>query len=174
MKPMGIAERFCASKRRVKSSFGAKRSMTTWMSMPVSCGGERGLGGGAKRHSRAGNDSIITYPRKSGQSLGGLPDTSWPGVTMKPVGEYTNYRKYLRDFYRRKKKENPSYSFRLFSRLAGFKASNMLKLVMDGQRNLTAASAGLFIKALGLQGHDAADFLNLVRRNQDRFKEKSR
>jgi uncharacterized protein (TIGR02147 family) len=90
---------------------------------------------------------------------------------MKPLRDYVNYRKYLRDFYREKKFVNPSYSYRLFSRLAGFAAPNLLKLVMDNQRNLSRESAHKFAKGLGL-GTDTEYFVDLVDRNQGGLKER--
>ena len=87
---------------------------------------------------------------------------------MKNVFDYNNYRQYLRDFYHEKKRNNPYYSYRLFSRLAGFKAPNLLKLVMDGDRNLTDESAAKFTRGLGLRGGDAQYFVTLVYMNQNR------
>jgi uncharacterized protein (TIGR02147 family) len=88
---------------------------------------------------------------------------------MKNVLEYRDYRQYLRDFYHAKKKANPYYSYRLFSRLAGFKAPNLLKLVMDGDRNLTDESAAKFARGLGLNGGEAQYFVIIVYANQNRI-----
>ena len=88
---------------------------------------------------------------------------------MRPIGEYRDYRKYLRDFYHYKKGTNPYYSYRLFSMKAGFKAPNLLKLVMDGQRNLTKQSVVKFAKALRLDEHEAEYFRQMVLRNQGFF-----
>ncbi len=44
------------------------------------------------------------------------------------------------------------FSYRVFSRLAGFKSSNIFKLVMDGDRNLTEESLKKFILGLSLTG----------------------
>lgn len=85
---------------------------------------------------------------------------------MNTVFEYMNYREYLRDFYEQKKQAVPYFSFRLFSEQAGFKAPNMLKLVMDGDRNLTKESVFKFAKALGLTKKESEYFENLVFFNQ--------
>jgi len=85
---------------------------------------------------------------------------------MRPVFEYTNYREFLRDFYQTKKREMPAYSFRLFSEKAGFKAPNLLKLVMEGKRNLTKESVYKFAKALRLNRRETEYFENLVFFNQ--------
>ncbi len=89
---------------------------------------------------------------------------------MKPIYGYANYRTFLRDFYHEKKRLNPYYSYRLFSMKAGFRAPNLLKLVMDGDRNLTRNSLTKFVRALKLSEHEARYFETLVRRNQESFR----
>ncbi|WP_373048829.1 TIGR02147 family protein [Vulgatibacter sp.] len=79
---------------------------------------------------------------------------------------YMNYRAYLHDFYREKKATGRGFSFRVFSRLAGLGSPNYLKLVMDGDRNLTAQMAERFADACGLKGESAAFFCELVGFNQ--------
>lgn len=83
--------------------------------------------------------------------------------TEKPdILEYGSYRKYLRDTYSYLKVEKPQFSFRFFSRMAGFNSPNFLKLVMEEQRNLSAESVEKFIKALKLTGKEATHFRQLV------------
>jgi uncharacterized protein (TIGR02147 family) len=88
---------------------------------------------------------------------------------MKSIFEYRNYRQYLHDFYHYKKLSNPYYSYRLFSMKAGFRAPNLLKLVMDGQRNLTRESTDKFTRALKLNDAEAAYFSDMVLHNQGAF-----
>ena len=57
------------------------------------------------------------------------------------VFDYLDYRAFLRDHYL-DKKQRQGLSFRGFSKRAGLKSPNYLKLVIDGQRNLTEAMAG--------------------------------
>ncbi len=85
---------------------------------------------------------------------------------MKQIFEYMNYREFLRDFYEERKRKNRYYSFRLFSEKAGFRAPNLLKLVMDGKRNLTKDSCFKFAKALSLNKRESEYFENLVFFNQ--------
>jgi uncharacterized protein (TIGR02147 family) len=81
------------------------------------------------------------------------------------VFAYLDYRAFLRDHYLRGK-ERSRLSFRGFSRRAGLGSPNYLKLVMDGDRNITDAMATRFASAVGLP-HDAASyFCELVRFNQ--------
>src|SRR5690348_8332036 len=83
----------------------------------------------------------------------------------KSLFEYDNYREFLKDTYL-SKKENKKFSFRVFSRMAGFKAGNYLKLVMDGERNLTIESIEKFSMALKFNKEESKFFKNLVLFNQ--------
>lgn len=85
---------------------------------------------------------------------------------MNAVFEYESYRDYLKDFYQFKKRENPSFSFRFFAKRAGLNSGNYLKLVMDGERNLTQKSVLKFIKGLALNEWESLYFENLVFLNQ--------
>jgi uncharacterized protein (TIGR02147 family) len=75
---------------------------------------------------------------------------------------YLDYRAYLRDVYVAKKAEGRGFSYRAFSQRAGLKSPNFLKLVIDGQRNLTRAMGEKFASALGLSDEATAHFLDLV------------
>ena len=78
------------------------------------------------------------------------------------VYDFLDYREYLRAYYGAAKRTRPSFSFRLFSKLAGLRSPNFLKLVIDGQRNLGAESIARFAGALGLDAPDAEFFADLV------------
>ena len=82
------------------------------------------------------------------------------------VYDYTNYRKFLRDYYDMHKESKRGYSFRNFSKAAGFTSPNFVKLVMDGERNLSSAAVEKCIAALRLVGNRAAYFRVLVQMNQ--------
>jgi uncharacterized protein (TIGR02147 family) len=82
------------------------------------------------------------------------------------VYDYLDFRAYLRAYYDAAKRTRPSFSFRLFSKLAGLRSPNFLKLVIDGQRNLGADSVGRFADALNLSATDAEFFGDLVAFNQ--------
>jgi uncharacterized protein (TIGR02147 family) len=90
------------------------------------------------------------------------------GVSDTPpeIFRYLDYRAYLREFYEHKKAGPRSFSYRAFSRRAGLKSPNYLKLVMDGDRNLTASMAGNFADGCGLTGESKAYFVDLVAFNQ--------
>ncbi len=87
---------------------------------------------------------------------------------LQSVYSYLNYREFLNDFYHFKKDQHKFYSFRLFSEKAGFKSPNFLKLVIDGQRNLTKESIFKVMKAVGFKKKEADYFENLVFFNQSK------
>ncbi len=84
------------------------------------------------------------------------------------VFQYTDYRTYLRDWYRAAKESRGSFSFRRFSHQAGFTSPNYFKMVMDGDRNLTEESLNKFVVALGFNKQEQEYFRNLVFFNQAR------
>lgn len=78
------------------------------------------------------------------------------------VYDFLDYRAYLRAYYEAAKRARPSFSYRLFSRLAGLRSPNFLKLVIEGERNLGSDSVARFSEALGLAGDEAVFFADLV------------
>ena len=84
---------------------------------------------------------------------------------------YLDYRQFLRDWYLAAKKSRGSFSFRTFSKKAGFHSPNFFKLVMDGDRNLTEKSLSHFVTGLGLNKQEEEFFRNLVFFNQAKIHE---
>lgn len=80
------------------------------------------------------------------------------------VFRYRDFREYLAAFYEAKKKHG--YSYRAFAKAASVGAPNYLKLVIDGDRNLSEAMAERFADACRLQGDSRGYFLDLVQFNQ--------
>ncbi|HKY64032.1 MAG TPA: TIGR02147 family protein [bacterium] len=90
-----------------------------------------------------------------------------------PLFEYFDYRHFLRDRYQALK-ANRRFSYRLFARRAGFRSSNIFKLVMEGRRNLTEKSSRMFAKGLRLNRSEGEYFRELVLFNQaDTHEEKN-
>lgn len=85
---------------------------------------------------------------------------------MPSVYGYTNFRLYLAAFYQARKAGKRGYSYRQFAQAAGFTSPNFLKLVIEGQRNLTPVSLEKFIEALQISPQQAAYFRALVHMNQ--------
>ncbi len=79
---------------------------------------------------------------------------------------YTDYRAFLREYYARAKENVPAFSFRYFSKKAGFKSPNFLKLVMDGDRRLGPESVERFADAMGLNRDERRFFRHLVQFGQ--------
>jgi len=82
------------------------------------------------------------------------------------IFKYTNYRSFLRDVYTFKRKGSSRFSFRIFSRLAGFKSPNFLKLIIDGERNLSLDGIYKVASALQLNTREKEYFEILVQFNQ--------
>ncbi len=85
---------------------------------------------------------------------------------MDKIEHYSDYRKFLADFYEEKKKDSPYFSYRYFSKKADIKSPSFFKEVIDGKRNLTTRNIKAFSKALGLNEDEANYFDVLVRFNQ--------
>jgi uncharacterized protein (TIGR02147 family) len=85
------------------------------------------------------------------------------------VFAYLDYRGYLRALYANRKRRGASY--RSFARRAGLRSPNYLKLVIDGERNLSAAMAERFADACDLAGDARRYFVQLVAFNQARSSE---
>jgi len=89
------------------------------------------------------------------------------GVWKAPeVFSFRDYRAFLRAFYAQNKKLGRGFSLRAFSTRARLRSSNYLKLVMDGDRNLTPDMAQRFAEACSLRGQAADYFCELVAFNQ--------
>ncbi|MET0286475.1 MAG: TIGR02147 family protein [Polyangiales bacterium] len=84
------------------------------------------------------------------------------------VFSFLDYREALRALYAHKKAHEYGFSHRAFSRRAGLKSTNFLKLVMDGERNLSPEAAQRFARALNLGAAEADYFCELVQYNQAR------
>lgn len=85
------------------------------------------------------------------------------------VFRFRDYRAFLREYYERSKAKKGGYSLRAFSKAAGLRSPNYLKLVMDGERNLTAPMALRFAECCGLTGDALEYFCELVAFNQARL-----
>lgn len=86
-----------------------------------------------------------------------------PRLDWKPdIFTYLSYREYLGDYYDAAKANTRAFSYRYFSRKAGYASPNFLKLVIDGSRNLSAESVEKFTTALKLDRDETRFFSNLV------------
>lgn len=93
---------------------------------------------------------------------------------MPNVFEYTDYRKYLADWYKEKKTSNPAFSYNAFAQKAGFKNKGFFHTVIYDKRNLSKPSAVKICQAIGLTKSETEYFENLVFFNQaDDLKERN-
>jgi len=82
------------------------------------------------------------------------------------VFQYTDYRRYLREYYAWAKAHQRGFSHRAFMAKTGMSGPNYFKRVMEGAHNLTENSIPKFAAALGLNEAEAEYFKNLVYFNQ--------
>ncbi len=82
------------------------------------------------------------------------------------IYEYLDYRLFLRDTYRERKAQPGGFSYRAFARKAGLRSPNYLKLVIDGDRSLSAEMAVRFAEACDLDGDALEYFRTLVAFNE--------
>jgi uncharacterized protein (TIGR02147 family) len=85
---------------------------------------------------------------------------------MEPIYAYTDYRKYLRDYFSYKKSENSNFSLKTIADRAGFKARDYILRVMNGTRNLSQSGSFKLSEALRLSQKETTYFINLVAFNQ--------
>jgi uncharacterized protein (TIGR02147 family) len=79
---------------------------------------------------------------------------------MIDIYQYTEYRKFMRDFYEAEKAHNPHFSHRYVAMKVGFKSSGFFAKILQGKTNISAKLALRF-----------ADFLKLKKREADYFEQ---
>lgn len=93
-------------------------------------------------------------------------DTTASELTPPRLNACTDYRQFLREFYEYRRAQTRSslrpYSYATFAAAADIKSPNYLKLIIDGQRNLSPEMARKFAKAIGLSKEETEEFLALV------------
>ena len=80
---------------------------------------------------------------------------------MKPITDYQDYRCYMQDYYDEQKRTS-AFSWRQFSRAAGFVSPTYLKLVCEGKTRLSSAGVANVSKAMGLSGFELEYFEKMV------------
>ncbi|MFT4704044.1 MAG: hypothetical protein ACI81R_001740 [Bradymonadia bacterium] len=78
------------------------------------------------------------------------------------IFEFLDYRAYLARYYTAAKENTRSFSYRWFSRKAGYSSPNFLKLIIDGKRNLSQESVEKFSAALDHDVDESRFFADLV------------
>lgn len=80
---------------------------------------------------------------------------------MKPITEYTDYRKFMLDYYE-DRKAHSVFSWREFSNLAGFSSCSYMKVVCDGKSKLSKQGVERTAQAMGLVGFEVEYFRAMV------------
>ncbi len=83
-------------------------------------------------------------------------------LTRPAPESFDDYRAYLRAMISFLKQTRPQFSYRYFSKQAGFSSPNFLKLVAEGKRNISHKSIPKFARGLGLDPREADTFETLV------------
>lgn len=84
---------------------------------------------------------------------------------MKPIIEYSNFRQYLLDYYEERKRVS-AFSWREFSKVAGFTSSSYMKVVCDGKSKLSKIGVERVAAAIGLSGFELDYFRAMVKFGQ--------
>ena len=80
---------------------------------------------------------------------------------MKAIIEYTDYRKFIQDYYDERKRDS-ALTWREFAQKAGFASAIFLKYVCEGKKNLSISAAGSVADAMGLVGFERTYFVLMV------------
>src|ERR1044071_9309165 len=87
-------------------------------------------------------------------------------ATPPRLNSFTDYRQYLREFYEFRRNQTRThlrpYSYANFAAAADIKSPNYLKLIIDGQRNLSREMAAKFARATLLSKEETEEFMALV------------
>ena len=92
---------------------------------------------------------------------------------MKPIIEYIDFRQYMRDFYDERKRRS-AFTWREFSRIAGFSSSAYMKVVCDGASKLSKIGVERVGAAMGLTGFEMDYFRAMVKFGQADSEEKKK
>ena len=80
---------------------------------------------------------------------------------MKPIVEYQDYHLLIKDYYEERKRTS-YFSWREFAKVAGFTSPTYLRLVSEGESNLSRAKIDRMVNAMGLTGYEVDYFKAMV------------
>ncbi len=84
------------------------------------------------------------------------------------VFDYSDFRKYLADYYEDKKKDNPRYSYQVIANKAGIKNKGFIYNIIRGKKALLKSNIGKISHALGHTRYEAEYFETLIAFGQAR------
>jgi uncharacterized protein (TIGR02147 family) len=82
------------------------------------------------------------------------------------IYEYTDYRKFMRDFYEAEKVRNPHFSHRYIALKVGFSSSGFFAKILQGRTNISSELALKFAEFMKLKKREAEYFDLLVQFDQ--------
>ena len=91
----------------------------------------------------------------------------WASV-MIDIFQYTDYRKYLSDFYEAKRASQKGFTHRHISKAMGFKSSGTFTQILQGKTNISTRTIAHFVAFLELNNGQADYFELLVLFNQSK------
>src|SRR4051812_24747415 len=100
------------------------------------------------------------------RAISRITSYSLKAAPMETLYAYTDYRKYLRDYFQEKKQSNKHFSLKVLAEKSGFKARDYLMRVMRGDRNLSEAGIKKLSEFFRFSEKQAEYFQTLVMFNQ--------
>lgn len=85
---------------------------------------------------------------------------------MPSVFDFTDYRQFLKAWYRENKARTPNFSYRYIASKAGFKSAGHISRIMSGSANLSSRFITSLIALIRLTRHEGQFFEALVHFNQ--------
>lgn len=90
------------------------------------------------------------------------------------IFDYTDFRKYLNDFYIAKKNIQPSFSYRIIAQKVGFKSAGHFTKIIQGKTNISLALCQRFVEFLSLNKRQSDYFQIMVLYNQAKSHDEKR
>lgn len=81
---------------------------------------------------------------------------------MSEIFQYSDYRRFLDDWYQDKKKKNPSVSYRMIARQVGYKSPGYLQMVISGKIGMSIAMGLKFASLMKLKKRETDYFECLI------------
>jgi uncharacterized protein (TIGR02147 family) len=81
---------------------------------------------------------------------------------MIDVFAYTDYRKFLRDYYEAKRASQKEFTHRFIAQAIGFKSTGTFAQILQGKTNMAPDTVARFIRFLGLRAREAEYFELMV------------
>ncbi len=117
----------------------------------------------------------LTFSMDTQKSAG--PEGEPPGSDSPKLSlfGYTDFRAFLKEWYRLRKEKDPKFSYRKLAGLVGFKSAGHFSLILGGKANLSLRLLDRFVRILEMNQKETDYFQALVLYNQAKgFDEKKR